>query len=385
MKVRLYSPIGRVTGYGRAGVELARTLLELGVDLQISASANPGEATQAVPDCVAACIVPERDLARPDVTIVHTPPQDCGRLLEKLLLTTDRALLGKVVAYTTWETHEAPDAIGRGLSTFDQVWVPSAATLHAFAGIEVGHTTLSEKIRVVPHAFDPATYAARRAPVRDDEPYRFYYVGAWTQRKNPAGVIRAYLHAFRRDDPVELVLHLGPAPQEEIALAIGSAGIDATRQAKIRVGLRYVSDEELLELHRANDCFVTASRGEAWNLGAFDAMLAGNHVIAPAGHGSDDFLDMTSAVTYPSRMTIATVDAALAKQVGGSFQVIVKSPQGVDGTVRWNDPDLLELAYCMRDAVGRRRRLIGPDPRDRFGYPAVARLVHHCLKELTEP
>ena len=38
---------------------------------------------------------------------------------------------------------------------------------------------------------------------------------------------------------------------------------------------RYIDDQALFALHAKSDCFVSASRGEAWNLPAFDAMLAG--------------------------------------------------------------------------------------------------------------
>lgn len=390
MLVRLYSPIGRVTGYGRAGVELAQTLLRVpGVDLEISASANPGEATQPVAPDVARWIRPERDLsANPDVIIVHTPPLDCAQLLARIdwvpVLREVRA--AKVVAYTTWETPAAPPEVCQSLQIFDHVWVPSGATVDAFL---YSGSELADKLRVVPHAFDEA----RAARVRVNEPhttiqrpYRFYYVGAWTQRKNPAGVIRAFVHAFKKDDPVELVMQLGPSPVDEIAQAVGSTGIGHDHLPKLDIRVKHISDAEMAAIHDACDCFVTASRGEAWNLGAFDAMLAGNHVIAPAHQGSDDFLRETSARLYGSYPAVATVDARVVKSEGNRFSIDVRTPQGVDGRSVWNEPDLIALATYMRAAARDRvRRFVGPDPRGRFGYEAVSKIAALCLEELKHP
>src|SRR6185295_1274929 len=147
---------------------------------------------------------------------------------------------------------------------------------------------------------DEETYTARKGiyATPDAEPFKFYYVGAWTQRKNPTGVIRAFCHAFTRADPVQLLLQCSGASLESIAAAAGSSGMGSERAPSIRPSVAPLTDEGILDLHRTADCFVTASRGEAWNLPAFDAMLAGRHVIAPRGQGSDDFLEDTSAALY---------------------------------------------------------------------------------------
>lgn len=394
MKVRLYSHIGQVSGFGRAGTELAASLLRAGVELEISAGTSAGERTLPVAPAVAACIKAERNLdPRPDICIVHTLPRDCLRLWERLVGTgafgydyLPRDHLPHAVAYTSWETPLAPGDLTDSLEVFDQVWVPSSVTEDALTTPDLAH-----KLRVVPHAFDEATYAARDAGSRPAcDPYRFYYVGAWTQRKNPAGLIRAYCHAFTRDEPVELVLQLGPTAVEEIALVVGSTGLDASRQPVIRPRIETISDEALLELHRSCDCFVTASRGEAFNLGAFDAMLAGNHVIAPRHQGSDDFLGNTTAALYGSHPGIAVVDAKLIKQAAtaagpGAFAIQTKSPDGLDGKTMWLEPDLLELSTYMRAAARDRvRRMIGPDPRARFGYAAVGQLATQYLQEILD-
>lgn len=392
-----------LTGYGRAALELAQTLLRVpGVELDISASVTPGAPSMKLPDNVIACIGADREMPVPDVVIVHTLPLDCAEVMRRVVIELRNRADGpgldgplpKFVAYTTWETLAPPPEVIAALFNFDQVWVPSHANYLALS-----YDTLENKLRIVPHAFDasrwtpgeklieqPAWDASLVKPPPPPRPYRFYYVGAWNARKNPAGVIRAYFHAFTKADPVELTLHLGPTDPHQIALAVGSCGVDSSNQPAIRVGLKHISDDMMRELHESNDCFVTASRGEGWNLGAFEALLAGNHVIAPRGHGSDDFLSNTTAELYNSVAAPALVDAKLLSRDGGAFSVEVRAPQGVNAKGVWLEPDTLQLAHKMRHAFDRRTRGIrGPDPRAMFGYDAVATLiVHPILKELTK-
>lgn len=384
MKVRLYSHVGQITGYGRAGVELAQCLLRVpGItQLEISAGTSVGERTLPVAPAVAACIRPERDLdPRPDLVIIHTLPRSCLQTLENIynsLVSAEH--LPMFVAYTTWETFQAPEDLVKQLITFDQVWVPSQVTAEAF---RLAYPAISSQLRVVPHAFDETTFEARQRVDRGDDVYRFYYVGAWTQRKNPAGVIRAFCHAFGREDPVELLIHSPGAEVDDLVYAMGSTGIDQSIAPRVKPRRDPVSDDAIIDLHRQGDCFVTASRGEAWNLPAFDAYLAGNQLIVPADQGSDEYILQTNALRIGGRITPATVDVRKVRTDGNQFAIEIRSPDGVNGKTLWRDPDLVQLAHSMRMMATRRPPLITrPHPPGLFGYTPVAQIVSTHLTEL---
>jgi hypothetical protein len=218
-------------------------------------------------------------------------------------------------------------------------------------------------------------------------------VGAWSARKNVDGLILAYLRTFRAHEGVELIIQsagAGDSAVEVAALSTGLVGMERGDMPTIRFSNRRMSYEEILGLHRESHCFVTATRGEAWNIPAFDAMLAGRHIIAPAGLGSDDFLGETSASLYGSRLSPAFGDVRLVgplsdvdaqKIPAGHAVAHYLATQGLTARSEWRDPDLIELGQRMRQAFEVTDTLYVPfDPRDRYGRVAVGRRITQILE-----
>lgn len=436
MLIRYYGHVGAPSGYGDAGNEFCMALLETGHELEISTT---GTELAARFEPLAGHIKSEGDLrSDPDVIIVHTLPLSCGEFLDKRGL---RAAYpsAKIVAYTTWEGADpAPTALATALADFDQVWVPSYATAnvmrrgdvapvhvvpHPFAHLRNGISARAcsrcglhhpvESYRVGSMVMTPRGLAevlewsqyncpvyvrveyadGHRANHHPCEltaytpagtPYRFYYIGAWNIRKNPEGVVRAYCRAFTADDDVELVLQCQGSSPEMCRITQLATGLTNLELPRIRFKGTRVPDTLIREMHEAFDCFVTASRGEAWNLPAFDAMLMGRHIIAPHGHGSDDFLQETSADLYPSRYAPAGGEVRIqdaAPGPPGTFLAQYIGTQGLTVRQNWLEPDLSRLASLMRSAYLARARTLTLhyNPAERFGHAAVAECIRTLL------
>jgi glycosyltransferase involved in cell wall biosynthesis len=387
MRVRYYGHVGRLTGYGQAGADLCMSLLAAGAELEIGVIGKPPPSEAAVAlehyDALRARLRHEHEMTTPDVVIVHTLPLDCARVVE---------LVGcgdsPCVAYTTWEAASAmPEEVTTALGDFDQVWVPSYQAWCAMGGTPTIFDGRSDRLVIVPHAFDPATLEERRRKSFNfDLGYRFYYSGAWTSRKNPAGILRAWAMAFGKDDGpgVGLVLHCPGAHQEQFAIALHQTGLTPDQMAPVVFRTQPLSDMEYLDLHRKHDCFVTATRGEAWNLPAFDAMLAGRHVIHPIGMGADDYLEDTSAHRYGGMLAPASVDVTVTERMAGVVKLSIVGAQGLSSRSTWLEPNLVVLADAMKSAYrGRCRDLtIDYDVADRYGYPAVGKTALTALEDL---
>ncbi len=382
MKVRYYSHGGSAkTGYAKAALDLAMALQRTpGVELELRPLGPP--ASVEFPDAylpLATSVRRDHELsASPDVVLVHTLPLDCARVLEVAKIPPGP----KLIAYTTWETLMAPLAVRDSLGGFDQLWTPSMASLCAFAGVR-------SRGSVLPHCFDVDTLAARRGGERREGPFRFYWIGAWTVRKNPVGLIRAFAHAFTKKDDVELVIHSPGIRPEDLALALASTGVPQEEMASIGVSPSWVPEETVIRTHAQSDCFVTAAHGEAWNLPAFEAMLAGRMIIAPMGHGSDEFLLGTDAVRYGAgNPSPASIDARITANAGTRYSIEARAPQGVSARSVWQEPDLVELALRMQNVAFMRTRdlVIDYDPSERYGYSAVGhRAVALMNGELETP
>jgi len=381
MLIRYYGHVGVESGYGEAAAETCMAILAAGLDLEISTDGKTLE-SRFLP--LAGCIRQEAELDSPDVVIVHTLPLDCCKVLERARI-RERYPAATCIAYTTWEGSSSisPD-VGASLLKFDQVWVPSSVTSYRMYPRRPGQA-MRGAVMIVPHAFDDEAWTEPppAEPV-GAQPFRFYYVGAWAVRKNVDGLVRAYLSTFAHTDNVELIIHSASAADSAATVAQFACGLSGPCP-KIRFSNWRMSRAEILALHRECHVFVTASRGEAWNMPAFDAMLAGRHVIAPAGQGSDDFLKDTSAALYGSFAAPAYGEVRLVHSDNappGHAHAVYLGNQGMDVRSEWREPDLLELSTMMRDAYRRgvtslRRRY---DPAERFGRAAVGRLIKQILE-----
>jgi glycosyltransferase involved in cell wall biosynthesis len=380
MKIRYYGHVGVPTGFGVAAAEMCMAILGAGHDLEIS---TDGTACHPRYLPLARCFRDEPALSTPDAVIVHTLPLDCAMFLQKRQI-RERYPDALCVACTTWEgASKVPTKVAASFAAFDRVWVPSSVTARSCMISE------SDPVQVVPHPFEEATWDPFPSPP-PRQPYRFYYIGAWTARKNVAGLIRAYLRTFDADDDVELVIQSAGAGPSVGEVAILSTGLADGPVPTIRFSNRRMTDEEIWALHRECHCFVTATRGEAWNLPAFDAMLAQRHVIAPSGMGHVDFLRDTSARFYgvhpvPAFGDVQLVDAPDAPPGHAAAHYV--ATQGMTARSDWYEPDLIELGIHMKRAYaahggggGDDPLWVGYDPRVRYGRVAVGRLITQILE-----
>jgi glycosyltransferase involved in cell wall biosynthesis len=386
MLVRYYGTVGAPSGYGKAANETCMALLEAGIDLEIQTYGDG--AVQMLPQkylplarFVRNDDAPPRE--NPDVVVVHTLPGDCGKVLEISRVQTlyPRA---RCFAYTTWEGQSPlPRALGNALIKFHGIWVPSRSTRERV--LENGDWyAADDAVTVVPHAFDE-TASIDPAPPPPGT-YRFYYIGAWTARKNVEGVIRAYLRAFSRSDDVELVIHASRAsPLAALLTMVSATGEDPQHLARVTFTTERVVDQGIEAIHRGCHCFVTATRGEAWNLPAFEAMLARRHIIAPHSMGSDDFLVDTSAWLYRSTIQPASGEVRLVESPGapsGALSAQYQGPPGLTVAADWREPDIAQLAILMRRAFTERVTTLDVryDPAGRYGRKAVGAHIRTLLE-----
>lgn len=367
--VRYYSHLQQRTGYGRAALELAQAMDIGRFDLELR-TIGPRDADQ----------VPRSNpIEKPDAIIVHTLPGDCHRVLE--IEGLRRGAGPKLIAYTTWEALTVPGAISGPLfGSFDQVWVPSATTAAAFA---VGRGPApAGSIHVVPHCYDDSAPLPGRS-ASSDGIFRFYWIGAWTARKNPQGLIRAFAHAFSREDAVELILHSPGCSTEAFVAALATTGMSQDELPTITLSQQRLTEGAMSGLHANSECFVTAARGEAWNLPAFDALRAGRHIITQYGLGSDEFLSDTSADLIDGWESPAQVDVEFQGSADGVITVKTVGAQGLSARTLWLEPNLSSLALSMQAAHESKRRTIdiAYDLAQRFGYAAVAEQILNVLEE----
>jgi glycosyltransferase involved in cell wall biosynthesis len=212
------------------------------------------------------------------------------------------------ILYTVWERDRIEPDVARHLSRAAQCWVPCShnkATLQA-AGVP------ARQVHVVPHPYHPADPMCRLVERHGYDSRLFYSIGRWEPRKGYHKLIGAFLTAFGADEPVGLMIKYSggdwegyPTPRESVSRwlqdqrvvdngwTIGNAG----RRLKLISGK--LPRDQIVKLHFASNVYVSSSHGEAWNLPAFEAKLAGNSMVHVPYGGTVDFEDPERDVRVP--------------------------------------------------------------------------------------
>lgn len=170
--------------------------------------------------------------------------------------------------------------------------------------------------------------------------YKFYSIFQWTDRKNPAGLVRAYLAEFRRTDNVCLILktYRGTfGPKEESLLADEISSIRDSANLADHAPILLISDllsqDQVRRLHQFGDCFVLPHRAEGVGLPHMAAMAYGKPVIATGFSGNMDFMSSENSILLPYQL----------RPVTG-----MRWSPWYEGDMMWAEPDLAALRAAMR-------------------------------------
>lgn len=244
----------------------------------------------------------------------------------------------RMALFTVWETDVLPAQCVAILNEYDAVIVPTRWNRDSFI-----RSGVNAPIYVVPHAYDPADYAVSTEieTWQGDERYTFYWLGAWVERKNPIGVLRAFLHAFPSANfPVRLIMKTGGVSIEGI-----TADIDAcVRNMNLKSAPPILpisevwSDDQIRQMHNDCQCYVSLARGEGWDVPLFEANLYGNQAIY-SDYGGHAWAKYSGGYAVPCQEAPAFGDP------GSSLY---------DGTMRWAEPNLVHAAGAMRVCASHR-------------------------------
>lgn len=388
MRVRYLCHYGALTGYGRAARDYLAALHGAGVELEIG-TFGPVESPEPRYRHLDKYARPFLELGPSTgstVTVIHAQP----RLLEAMPEANLRAVAGggPIAALTTWETSDLPLPYFEALKRFDRVIVPS----HFCADVVDPYVDAPMPVRVIPHCFDPAFWAL---PTSVDAPSttRFYTIGAWGERKNPIGILKAYLSEFSRDDNVQLTMYLEGCDFNEVRSLIARSGLKPEQLPRISIPDNpQLAEDELVKLHVNNDVFVSATRGEGWGLGLFEAAVMGKWIISPLYGGQSDFLDeYARCAGVPYQFTPCFGTEVRGEIINGQQLARVSIPPGTSCRQRWAEPDLGALASEMRYAhMHATSTRVAPtevwsdrEPLERqFSYKTVGELFANTLREM---
>ncbi|WP_436699346.1 glycosyltransferase [Nocardioides sp. BYT-33-1] len=266
-----------------------------------------------------------------------------------------------------WELDDFPKRMRKSARLLDEIWVCSEFNRAAIAA----HT--DRPVKVVPHpAHAPAFSDTAVEEVPADDVFTYLFVFDYLsvfQRKNPAGLVEAFLKAHPQPGAARLVIKAingSKRQQDQEHLRYLAAG-----RPDIVLIDRYLSRPELDYLMHRADCYVSLHRSEGFGQTLAEMMAIGKPVIATNYSGNLEFTRPDNSYLVP-----------YAK---------VAVPSGADPyptTARWAEPDLDEAARLMlqvrenpREAK-ERGEAAARTISEEFSNEALARVARARLEEI---
>jgi glycosyltransferase involved in cell wall biosynthesis len=222
------------------------------------------------------------------------------------------------------------------LNLADALWVPSQFARRCLEPFFFG------PVHVIPHPVRLTSSQARTFPGVPDDMFLFVSVLQWSDRKNPDGLLKAFVRAFRGRRDVGLLLKLGwRVGDANIESAMRTVFLETLGIGRLRAPPVFVVNEEVGRqamdvLFARADAYVSLHRSEGFGLTLADAMAAEVPVIATGHSGNLDFMDAASAMLVRHRMVPVR-------------QRLVRT--WFDGSMTWAEPDLDHAVELMRALV----------------------------------
>jgi glycosyltransferase involved in cell wall biosynthesis len=237
------------------------------------------------------------------------------------------------IVYPAWELSKYPEAWAHQLERFDEVWAPSMFIREAIARVvtrPVLHMPLAVEVGL-------DTFLGRRyfeIPEHTFVYVFFFDFSSYMERKNPFGVLNAFLKVVDAlpNAPLHCVLKFKGGSQGHKDQAKLQSILEKYRD-RIQTITRELTDNEIKNLVRCADCFVSLHRSEGFGRGIAEAMTLGRAAVATGYSGNMDF--MTPDTSY-------LVDYALIPVARGSYPFAAGQ--------HWADPDLDHAAQLMMRA-----------------------------------
>jgi glycosyltransferase involved in cell wall biosynthesis len=352
--VKYIGPVFDQSGYAEAARNYVLALHALGVPITVETVRHSQGQPDLGPDGEVLASLVDRAIDY-DRVVVHATPDTWAHRLR------NEPPGVAVVGCTVWETSALHPIWTAACNRVDEVWVPSRWNAEVFRDSGV-----VRPVEVMPHCMEiPSIAATPPLPIEGvpDDAFVFYSIFHWNERKNPEGLLAAYLTAMAgvRDAVLVLKTHF-ERPRTGRAGARGeeeSAGVESgdgdRAQAEIAAFKRKLNlshyarivpltgtlgREQVQGLHRRGDAFVLLQRAEGWGLPHFEAAAMGKPVVTTGYGGVSDFLG-------PERAYL--VGHTLRPVWGMEWSFFYGANQ------RWAEPDLAQAIEQMR-RVHRDRR-----------------------------
>lgn len=272
--------------------------------------------------------ISDKGVKSSDINIINMVPRLYSNLKKKNMIN---------IGYTMFETSKIPQSWVEECNKMDAIIVPCNWNKEVFqnSGVNV-------PVIVVTPGIDPELYPIQKKEIVQKEKYKFYSVFQWSERKNPAALIRAFVSAFSGNTSVSLTIktYIKDYSKEEAdklraeIISIRDS-IDTKSYPQIILKHDKLSDKQMQDLHHSHDCFVLPTRAEGLGLPYLESMMAGNPTIGTRYSGNLEFMNDSNSYLIDYQLE----PVFNMKHLSGWYT----------GDMRWAQPNVSQLADKMQE------------------------------------
>jgi len=213
--------------------------------------------------------------------------------------------------------------------------------------------------------------------------FKFYTIGEYVERKNFKDLIIAFHLAFKNTDNVNLVIKTSKPGQNNQRAKTEIENDFHEIKKKLNIKQHYkreiviterFSDEDMIGLHNACDCFVMPSCGEAFCRPAAEALILGKTPIVTDHTGMVDFINRENGFIISSKKSPVIVNA---RTLSNDFDIY-------NANEYWFQPNIYSLIECMQKAYHlskkekdkyQEKQLIGINSKNQFSYEQIGKNI----------
>ncbi len=265
------------------------------------------------------------------------------------------------IGYTMLEVDGFPGEWVEQANRMDEIWTPTTFNKVALLGCGV-----TKPVHVMPLGVDVQHFHPEidSFPSPDGD-FVFLASFEWGERKAPEVLLSVFSETFRAREPVALVCKVNNRDASvDLIAQIEALQLKPWGGRIAFIHNRELPYEQLGSLYRSANCYVSAGRGEGWDMPLMEAMACGLPTIATDWGAHQDFAH--DDISYPLR-------------IRGTIPAVARCPYY--DSFSWADPDrghlaeLLREVYENQDEAARRGGRAAAEMRERWSWEtAVTRL-----------
>lgn len=236
-----------------------------------------------------------------EINIFHINADEVEQALTHLSF--NQPWTGYNIIYPAWELANYPEQWGNELDKFDEIWAPSKFIYDSIKPAckkPVFHMPLACEVSLT-------SFLSRRYFGLPEDKYTFLFlfdIRSYIQRKNPLSIITAFRKLLKQRpySKAHLVLKIsGGASSPKDLLNFKDKLSDISNNVTIIE--KSMSDNEIKNLLRNSDCFISLHRSEGFGRGMAEAMYLGKPVIATSFSGNMDFMNHETSLEVGYELT----------------------------------------------------------------------------------